>query len=143
MIIFINNYIYEKLLQLCSYYNSFIHNFRFRDIYGKLTFSIADLDFPTLDERLTQKKFEIVTLCKDFQKQEYIRGDYKELVNLVFLYLSDENEHCIKHFNLPGALYRARWMYKMIYCIKLDLLGTKMVKELPRGGVLALINVKK
>ena len=84
---------------------------------------------------MTQKKVEIVTLCKDFQKQEYIRGDYKELVNLVLLYLSDENEHRIKHFNRPGALHRARWMSKMIYCIKLDLLGTKIVNELPRGAV--------
>ena len=100
-----------------------------------MTISIADLDFPNVDERLVQKKLEIVELCKNFQKQEYIRGDYRELINLVLLYLSDDNEHHIKCFIRPGALHRARWMSKMIYCVKLDLLGTKIDEELPKGAV--------
>ena len=74
-------------------------------------------------------------LCKNFQKQEYIRGDYRELINLVLLYLSDDNEHHIKCFTRPGAVSRARWMSKMIYCIKLDLLGTKIAEELHKGAV--------
>ena len=100
-----------------------------------MTISISDLDFPNIDERLVQKKLEIVELCKNVQKQEYIRGDYRELIDLVLLYLSDDNEHNIKCFIRPGALSRARWMSKMIYCIKLDLLGTKIEEELPKGEV--------
>ena len=70
------------------------------------------------------------------QKQRFIQGDYKELVNLVLLYLTGDNgnEHG-SNFNRPGALHRARWMSKMIYCLKIDLLSDKIVEKLPKGNV--------
>merc|ERR1712240_679492 len=39
--------------------------------------------------------------------------------------------------NRPGALHRARWMSKMIYCLKIDLLSNKIIEELPKGTVYA------
>ena len=56
-------------------------------------------------ETLMHKKYEIVELCKELQKQPFICGDYKELVSLVLLYLSD-NETEFVGFNRPGKLHR-------------------------------------
>ena len=50
------------------------------------------------------------------------REDYKELVELCLLVLgislSSEGEY---HFRLPGAYHMARWMSKVIYCMKIYL----------------------
>ena len=83
-------------------------------------------------------------LCKHLQKQQFIRGDYKELVNLVLLYLTgdNDNEHG-SNFNRPGALHRARWMSKMIYCLKIDLLSDKIVENCQRVMFLVLGSNKK
>ena len=40
-----------------------------------------------------------------------------------------------KHFNCPGALHRARWMSKLLYSIKMDLVSKKIKQELPKGAV--------
>ena len=66
----------------------------------------TELNFTEVDETLMHKKYEIVELCKDLQKQPFIRGNYKELVSLVLLYLSD-NESEFVGFNRPGAIHRA------------------------------------
>ena len=57
-------------------------------------------------------------------------------MNLVLLYLTgdNDNEHG-SNFNRSGALQRARWMSKMIYCLKIDLLSDKIVEKLPKGNV--------
>ena len=94
---------------------------------------ITALIFPILDGNLAEQTCEIVELCKHLQKQQFIRGDLKELVNLVLLYLTgdNDNEHG-SNFNRPGALHRARWMSKMIYCLKIDLLSDKIVENCQR-----------
>ena len=95
------------------------------------------LSFPFFEGKLAEKSFEIVELCKHLQKQQFIRGDYKELVNLLLLYLTGDNEQGSNMLNRPGALHRARWMSKMIYCLKIDLLSNKIIEDLPKGTVYA------
>ncbi len=61
------------------------------------------------------------------------RGDYRELVSLTLLYLNADNyENNLKH---PGALHHARWMSKLLYSIKMNLLGDKIINELPKGSI--------
>ena len=80
----------------------------------------------------------------DMLDQPFTRGDYKELVNLVLLYLSDNGADCnFTGFNRPGALHKARWMAKMIYTLKIDLLGCKIIEELPKGAVFAVQQQQK
>jgi hypothetical protein len=50
------------------------------------------------------------------------RDDYQELIELCLLVLgrstSTDREH---HFHTPGAYHMARWMSKVIYCMKIYL----------------------
>ena len=135
---YIDSIYYIFLYQIISPY------FRFQNIFGMLKADdITRLSFPVVDGSLAEQKCEIVKLCRELQKQKFIRGDYEELVSLILLYLNGNNEHGFKWFYRPGALHRARWMSKMIYCIKLDLLSEKIFDELPRGKVFASGQHKK
>ena len=68
--------------------------FRFKRAFEMLKgYEITALSFPFFEGKLAEKSFEIVELCKHLQKQQFIRGDYKELVNLFLLYLTGGNEH--------------------------------------------------
>ena len=46
-------------------------------------------------------------------------------------------------FTHPGALHRARWMSKIIYCIKIVLLSEKISKELSKGAILSNAQLQK
>jgi hypothetical protein len=48
------------------------------------------------------------------------RDDYRELLHLALLFLGDNTSVGI-HVLAPGAFHRARWMAKLIYCIKIFL----------------------
>ena len=118
--------------------------FRFQDAFAKLEADgIEGLSFPAIDGSKAEQKSEIIKLCKNIQNEHFIRGYYKELVKLLLLYLDEENrQQGFKWFYLP-ALHRARWMSKLIYCIKLDLLREKIIKQLPKGAVFASGQQKK
>ena len=71
--------------------------FRFRVIFERVScVEKTELNFTEVDETLMHKKYEIVELCKDLQKQPFICGDYKELHNLVknILFIISVNDHC-------------------------------------------------
>ena len=51
-------------------------------------------------------------------KQNYLRDDYKEVVELSLVYLGTIDKSSIT-FRRPGALNQARWMAKIIYALKL------------------------
>ena len=57
----------------------------------------------------------------------FVRGDYKELVELSLLYLGDTSVP-FKSFKKPGALHKARWMFKILYSIKIVLLSQNITK---------------
>lgn len=46
------------------------------------------------------------------------------------------SEEDFKGFIRPGALHKARWMAKIIYCIKMVLISSS-INELPKGSVFA------
>ena len=66
----------------------------------------------------------------------FVRGDYKELVELSLLYLGDTSV-LFKSFKKPGALHKARWMSKILYSIKIVLLSPHITKAV---GVKVCIN---
>ena len=111
---------------------------RFKENFDNLTHSdISGLDFPLIDEQLDDMKNEITELCKMLLKQKFTRGDYKELVTLVLLYLSDDKGKNFGSFNRPGACHKVCCMAKLLYAIKMVLLATKIREELPKGAVFA------
>ena len=109
---------------------------RFKENFSAITYqNKEDLAFPELHHSLLERKSEIIDLCKYYQNQTFCRGDYKELISLVLIYLSDGNNIESFSFNKPGALHKARWMAKLLYSIKIALLCTKISKELPEGAI--------
>ena len=77
---------------------------RFKENFDKLTHSdYSGLDFPLMDEQWADMKNEITQLYEMLVKQKFTRGDYKELVTLVLLYLSDDKGENFGSFNCPEA----------------------------------------
>lgn len=52
------------------------------------------------------------------------RADYKELLQLCSIFLGKTIENY--KFKTPGAMHRARWMSKIIYCIKIFLFRSQL-----------------
>ena len=77
---------------------------RFKRNFDNLTHSdIAELDYPCNENNeLADKKASITELCEALLKLTFVRGDYKELVQLVMLYLSDDRGKNFGSFNRPG-----------------------------------------
>lgn len=55
---------------------------------------------------------------EEFGKKYIPRDDYKELIDLVRLFLGDKFDFT---FRKPGPVHHARWMAKEIYCLKMFL----------------------
>lgn len=119
---------------------------RFKENFASTTHQNKDLHFPELPVDLLERKSEVIELCKNYLKQPFSRGDYKELVSLDLLYLSEGNDvEALEGFSFsrPGALHKACWMAKLLYAIKMDLLGTNILGELPKGAIFASCQLQK
>ena len=110
---------------------------RFKERFA--TLSHTDIHIKDIPECLKTKREAIISLCRDYSLLKNLhRGDYKELVSLTLLYLNaDEDGHEVK-FQKPGALHKARWMSKLIYSIKIDLLSKQIMDNLPKGSVFSV-----
>ncbi len=62
-------------------------------------------------------KISMLEFIRQQQSTFQPRDDYKELLQLCSLFLGAEVEDV--HINAPGAYHRARWMAKLIYCLKI------------------------
>lgn len=70
-------------------------------------------------------KNEIVEFCyHQLKNTRQPRGDYKELLELSLIILGESPPRGIKILR-PGALHRARWMCRLIYCLKIYLFRHK------------------
>ena len=109
--------------------------------------TITQFDFPNIPDNLMSKQPDLIELCKEYLKQKFCRGDYKELVVLTLLYLQDEDTmNNFKRFYRPGAMHKARWMAKLLYAIKMVLLGSIIQRDLPKGQIFArgqLVKLKR
>ena len=81
----------------------------------------------------TQKDIVISTLKEAQKKGAYIRNDYKELINLVYLYVGENDKYEI---HKPGATHRARWLMKLLHSIKIVILENNLLEKTLRKGQL-------
>lgn len=65
---------------------------RFKENFASITHQNKDLHFPELPADLLGRKSEVIELCKNYLTQPFSRGDYKELLSLALLYLSEGSE---------------------------------------------------
>ena len=116
---------------------------RFRKHFSTIETNCENLDFCVTPPNLTDKKDQIIKMCHNYLKQPFSRGDYKELVKLTLLYLGDPAaKKNFASFNKPGVMHKARWMSKILYAIKLDLLGSKLSMNLKGNILLKYINLR-
>lgn len=95
-------------------------------------------EWPKLDKnKFDCGKIEDKTAIKDFIYDQlgnhHSRNNYKELLTLSLIYLGDIPESPI---NEPGAYHRARWMAKIIYCLKIYIFcGQLKLKQSELNGL--------
>ena len=94
---------------------------------------LNDIEYRQIEQGLESRKDDILNLCAQLRVEKFIRADYEELVDLVELYLSDEPQ--VMQIRRPGAIHKARFMGKLLYAIKMDLLSKKILTEFPAGTV--------
>ena len=94
------------------------------------------LELPIIPESISVKKQDLITLYKEAQAATFVRGDYKDLMDLVLLYLGEGLES-FNGFLRPVTLHKAHWMAELLYAIKF--LGFPR----PRGLFSQFNNLKK
>ena len=95
---------------------------------------MEDLQFFSVDPSFACETEVLKTQCRSLLQQSFIRGDYKELIQIVLFYIGDETQERLQ-FHKPGALHSARWMAKLLYSIKLVMLAPMILSQLPKGAV--------
>lgn len=85
-------------------------------------------DYQTADENVKSQAWvaDTVAFCQEQLQHKHPREDYRELLELVVIYLGGL-PHGRKEvtFKKPGALHRARWMARAIYGLKMWLFLTQ------------------
>lgn len=66
---------------------------------------------------------ELVKFCYDQLKINQKRSEYRELLNLIIVFLTDNREKVVE---VPGSHSRARYMCKIIYALKMYLYRDQM-----------------
>ena len=87
---------------------------------------------------LAVMKEEVVSLAAE--QVEFLRDDYREFTELSLLYLSSTKGEVT--FQRPGALHKARWMAKLIFCLKIALC-VPQIRRLPPGTITSHHQVPK
>ena len=79
------------------------------------------LDLESLPDWMKTEANDVLKWAtKEHSKNTWARADYKELIELVIIFLGGKIDNF--KFRLPGPDHHARWMSKEIYCLKISLL---------------------
>ena len=75
----------------------------------------------------TQTEIARQLIIKVREAKAYEREDYKECLDLMEVYIGDNSRY---NFLKPGAVHKARWMGKQLYCYKMVMLRKHLPMEL-------------
>ena len=128
-----------------SVYNTFKNNFHLIPVETtpKKTFNINNINLQHREFFVNQKAIIIATFNELKAKDVDLRDDYKELMNLVLMYIG-ENDNYIIH--KPGATHKARWLMKLLHSIKIVLLEDGIPKDIfgkGRSGAAKMDKMKR
>lgn len=87
---------------------------------------------PTDNPFLAEQRQLICNLLSNFKgENSLIRADYRELLDLVLMYLSSSvpDNYTMQK---PGATHKARWMGKLLYALKIVILEKAIAKISPK-----------
>lgn len=100
----------------------------------------SGLEDVNIRDLITPVRKNLLKFTEDQMNNFQPRDDYKELLQLISIFLG---ENTIKpvHINAPGAVHRARWMAKIIYCFKIYVLRNQFSLRAPELTALRQFNV--
>ncbi|KAL4089004.1 hypothetical protein QTP88_024082 [Uroleucon formosanum] len=75
---------------------------------------------------LENVKEDILNFVKSKLETKHLRGDYREFLELIFIFIGGNLENKIK-MHPPGAMHQARWMARAIYCLKIFLFRSQYI----------------
>ena len=92
---------------------------KFRDSYKAIPYSDTSL-YKIFNQTRTPQILkdmiaDVTSVLQNIKKADVYRDDYQELINLTVTYLGVNEEYT---FLKPGAVHRARWLAKTLYCLK-------------------------
>lgn len=99
---------------------------KFRDNWKDIDSSAIELSLDSIKEDVGEAKItSLVTFYKAQLNKNFIRDDYRELVELCVVFLGGDAEKKLK-LRSPGAMHQARWMARAIYTLKMCLLQSQL-----------------
>ena len=116
---------------------------RFKNKFPELTRDQPNFQFTSFPPELQEQSSYLIELCKNMPQLTFTHEDYKELVELSLFYLTKGQEPENSKLLHPGAFHKARWMAKLIYCLKINLLAHDISTKLPLGAVLSKAQQEK
>ena len=96
---------------------------------------MALFHYPEVEGLSDEERNDMTTFLRQSLEKNFVRGDYKELIELSLLVLTEGSEpenFSMKH---PGALHKARWMGKLLYGIKMVLLSKQIQEKFSKSEV--------
>lgn len=113
--------VHDNLLEVSTGPNIQLFN-TFRSEWSSLNKEnyVSGLEDDKISNVLSAYKSEPVNFTRRQLLEHQQRNDYKELLNLVLIFLGEKPSDNYTIFT-PGAFHRARWMAKLIYCLKIYL----------------------
>lgn len=96
-------------------------SFQNRNKTGEIVVEFTPNDFNCFEGSHPTSVFQYYV---EKQSEEHSRNDYKKVVQLCLAYVGGYSSDF--SFRRPGAMHRVRWMSKIIYCIKIVLLKSKV-----------------
>ena len=99
---------------------------------------LVKFDYEESSSWLCDQARKVLAWAEDhYMKGTWPRNDYKELLELVIIWLGGKVQSFT--FKFPGADHHARWLSKAIYYMKLALLSAQFVMEEKEKGEVAII----
>jgi len=110
---------FQAVLPLATYGPANRLFVRFQSYWSEISQSTFITANPTIILRITDEKLnDIVNFCQEMLQIKQVRDDYRELLELFIIFLVKEPTRGIR-FMTPGATSHARWMLKVINCLKI------------------------
>ncbi|CAG9783921.1 unnamed protein product [Diatraea saccharalis] len=99
---------------------------KFRDNWNNIDSSNIKLPLDYVKEHVAETNItSLLMFYKSELDKDFIRDDYRELVELCVVFLGGDMEKKLK-LRPPGAMHQARWMARAIYSLKIYLLQSQL-----------------
>ena len=118
--------LFKRFIDNCAWFTTDMNNMHFSVMCCKpvSTVALKELTHLKCCPIPDDKKENVIIFLKRIDKLN-MRGDYKELIDLSIFYLEGKPDDTFR-FKSAGQVHKARWMGKLLFCIKLNLCKNKI-----------------